>query len=191
LNLGNNKLSEVTLMKLKKRLVWGIIGLLAVFSFIWFGFQTGNAVAPTGNAVGNRVPDFTLSDLNDQKYQLEAVVRKNRVTLVNFWATWCGPCRGEIPELIRFYRRYSRQNVALLAINLQEKPTDVRKFAQKAGMNFPVLTDTTGRIGEIYRVYAIPTTYIVDSKGIIREVIEGATTLEALQSKVQSLLKEQ
>jgi DsbE subfamily thiol:disulfide oxidoreductase len=178
-------------MKLKKHLVLVIIGLLAVGLITWLGASSGNAVAPTGIAVGNRVPDFTLSDLNNQQYQLEAVIRKNRVTLINFWATWCGPCRGEIPELIRFYRQYSEQKVALLGINLQEKPASVLKFAKKAGMNFPVLMDTTGRVGEIYRVYAIPTTFIVDSKGVIRQIIEGATTLEALQSKVQAILKEQ
>jgi DsbE subfamily thiol:disulfide oxidoreductase len=178
-------------MRQKKHLVWGIVGLVALLSIAWLGMATGNGVAPTGTAVGDRVPDFTLADLNSQQYQLEAIISKNQVTLVNFWATWCGPCRGEIPELIRFYSQYSSQKVALLAINLQEKPAEVRKFAKKAGMNFPVLTDTTGRVGELYKVYAIPTTYIVDSKGIIRHVIEGSTSLRVLQAKIQTILKEQ
>jgi peroxiredoxin len=176
-------------MRQKKHLVWGIIGLLAVISIVWLGMATGNA-APTGTAVGNRVPDFTLADLNNQPYQLGAIISENQATLVNFWATWCGPCRGEIPELIRFYSRFSPQKVALLAINLQEKPVEVRKFAQKAGMNFPVLTDTTGRVGELYKVYAIPTTYIVDGKGIIRKVIEGSTTWATLETEVKAILKE-
>jgi peroxiredoxin len=177
-------------MRQKKYLVWGIIGLLAVLAWICFGVSADNTVASTGTAVGNRIPDFELTALNKQQYRLKTVISQNRVTVVNFWATWCAPCRGEIPELSRFYSRYSRQKVALLAVNLQETPDAVRKFARKAGINFPVLSDTTGRIGEIYKIYAIPTTFIVDGKGMIRKVIEGSTNLAALETEVQAILKE-
>jgi peroxiredoxin len=173
-----------------RRLVWGFIGLLTILAFVGMHIPTGNAAAPTGTAVGNRIPDFTLVDLNNQQYQLDKVIGRNRVTLVNFWATWCGPCRSEIPELVRFYNQYSQQKVVLLAVNLQQKPADVAKFAQKEKMKFPVLLDTTGRVGEIYKIYAIPTTFIVDGKGIIRHVFEGATTFDTLQSKVQTILRE-
>jgi thiol-disulfide isomerase/thioredoxin len=176
-------------MRQKKRLIWGFLGLLTVLAYTCFGVSAGKA-APIGTAIGNRAPGFELMALNKRSYRLKTVISQNRVTLVNFWATWCGPCRGEIPELIRFYNRYSRRKVALLAVNLQEKPGEVRKFVRKAGINFPVLPDTTGRIAAMYNVYAIPTTFIVDGKGIIRKVIEGSTTLAALETQVKAILKE-
>jgi peroxiredoxin len=177
-------------MKSRKHLVWGMIGLITVLVFTWVGIQAADANVKIGTAVGNRAPDFSLSDLNNQKYHLKEVVGKNQVTLVNFWATWCGPCRAEIPELIRFYGRYSRQKVALLALNLQEKPANVRKFAQNAGMDFPVLLDVAGKIAGAYKVYAIPTTWIIDRNGIIRKVIEGSTNLATLEAEVNAILKE-
>jgi peroxiredoxin len=176
-------------LRLKKQLILGGVCLLAIMAFTWFGIRAENTTPIIGTAVGNRAPDFTLTDSNGQKYRLQKVVSKNQVTLVNFWATWCGPCRKEIPELINFYKQYSKRKVALLAVNLQEKPADVKRFAQQAGMDFPVLADTTGKVGNQYKIYAIPTTLIINQKGVIRKVIEGSTDLATLVAEVNVVMK--
>ena len=176
-------------MKLKKLLVSGTIVLLVIAVIAGINAFMGNAEVKSGTAVGNRVLDFELADLEGRKVNLLEVIGKNQVTLVNFWATWCPPCRGEIPELNRFYQKYGKQKVTLLAVNLQEEPSKVKTFVKKNRMEFPVLTDTAGKVARLYKIYAIPTTLVVDSRGIIRHIIEGSTTMKVLDAKVQDVLK--
>lgn len=176
-------------MKLKKMLVSGTIMMLVIAAIAGMNVFSGNAEVKSGTGVGNRVLDFELADLEGRKVNLLEVVAKNQVTLVNFWATWCPPCGAEIPELNRFYKKYANQKVALLAVNLQEEPSEVKSFVEKNRMEFPVLTDTAGKVARLYKVYVIPTTLVIDSKGIIRHIIEGSTTLKVLDAKVKDVLK--
>lgn len=151
---------------------------------IWH--QTAQSAKP---AEGFPAPNFTLPDLNGKKVVLKNVVARNKVTLVNFWATWCPPCRAEIPELVTFYRKYGTRGATILAVNLRDKPQAAKGFAAKAGMRFPVLTDTSGKIGDLYQIFSIPNTFIIDRRGTIRAVIKGGTTLKALEAKAVPLLK--
>lgn len=148
------------------------------------------AAGNVGPAIGRKAPDFTLSDLSGQKTKLSEVIKNSKVTLVNFWATWCPPCREEIPELIDFYRKYNSQKVSLLGIDIQENPIEVKTFVQKNKMNYPVLTDTDGKTAQQYNIYAIPTTFFIDRNGMIKDKIEGGTDFKALEMKLKTLLKE-
>jgi DsbE subfamily thiol:disulfide oxidoreductase len=165
--------------------LWMIVAVTLVFTG-WKSLAAGKDVSPE---IGKLAPDFTLSDIHGKSFKLKDVTKQNKVTLINFWATWCPPCRGEIPELIQWYKKYASQKMALLAIDLQEDPGKVKTFAKEKGMNFTVLVDTNGEVGNQYWVSSIPTTFIVDSKGRIREKIVGGTTLEALEAIIQPLLK--
>ncbi|HEX7713716.1 MAG TPA: TlpA disulfide reductase family protein [Bacillota bacterium] len=153
-------------------------------------FQKSFAAPATAPQIGYRAPQFTLTDLNGKKMNLGTAVNRNRITLVNFWATWCPPCRAEIPELVKFYGEYKTKGVALLAVNLQESPEAVKAFAGKNGMRFPVLLDSSGKVAQVYQVYAIPTTFILDRHGVIRDLIQGSINLATLQTKVGKLLAE-
>lgn len=147
------------------------------------------AAGNVGPEIGKQAPEFTLDDLNGKSIKLKDVTSQNKVTLVNFWATWCPPCRGEIPELIKLYKKYSGQKLALVAIDLQEDPAQVKAFARRNGINFTVLVDNNGMVGNQYRVSGIPTTFVIDNKGIIRDMTVGGTTLEALEAKIRPLIK--
>ncbi|HEX3046971.1 MAG TPA: TlpA disulfide reductase family protein [Bacillota bacterium] len=182
---------------MKKYIVLGLILVSLILTVLigTTGFTAEKAgqakqTGQVGPGVGLIAPDFTLQDLNGKKYSLKEVVAQNKVTLVNFWATWCPPCRAEIPELIKFYQKYSTKKVALLAINLQENPSEVKNFVVQNKMNFPILADTKGSVAEQYQVYAIPSTIFLDSKGKVRQKIEGSTNLETIEGIVQKLLKE-
>jgi thiol-disulfide isomerase/thioredoxin len=134
--------------------------------------------------------DFTLVNLDGAPINLTATVQKNRVTLVNFWATWCGPCKREIPDLISFYRDYKGQKVELLAVNIGESTYTARQFVQAAGMNFPILLDSDQYVASQYQVRGIPTTYIIDGKGRVRDQIVGSTSRAVLEAKINAILRE-
>jgi DsbE subfamily thiol:disulfide oxidoreductase len=140
--------------------------------------------------VGGTVPDFTLPDLNGKPVDLQKVVKNNKVTLVNFWATWCPPCRAEIPEFVKFYHKYTGKRLEIIAVNLQESTADVKNFAKNNGMNFPIVTDSSGKVGELYQVSAIPTTFFIDRNGKIFYRIEGTTDLKTLEAKVRPFLED-
>ena len=164
--------------------------LLAILMAVAAGSLPRAMAAKTGPAVGLTAPDFSLADLNGKKTDLKQFTAKSKATLLNFWATWCPPCRAEIPELVAFYKAYAGRGVTVVAVNLQQSPNEVREFARKNGMRFPVLTDTAGSVGNLYQIYAIPTTFILDRNGKIRDKIEGSTTGEVLREKVLPLLRE-
>ena len=121
------------------------------------GFQTPTADLPA--------VDFSLKDLSGQDQNLGSYAGK--VIFLNFWATWCGPCRAEIPSMEELYLELGNEGFVIIAVNSQEAGEQVAGFVENIGMSFPVLLDTDGRVGAAYSVRAIPTTYIVDPRGYI------------------------
>jgi thiol-disulfide isomerase/thioredoxin len=121
------------------------------------GFQTPTADLPA--------VDFSLKDLSGQDQNLGSYAGK--VVFLNFWATWCGPCRAEIPSMEELYLELGNEGFVIIAVNSQEAGEQVAGFVENTGMSFPVLLDTDGRVGAAYSIRAIPTTYIVDPQGYI------------------------
>lgn len=175
-------------MKKGNLVIWLVVAGLLSLTVV--GGVSQVVTAKTAPVVGGIAPGFTLNDLNGKSVELNQVLKSKKVTLINFWATWCPPCRAEIPEFVKFYRKYSAKGVEILAVNLQENTADVKNFVKNNGMNFPVLTDGNGRVGQMYQVMAIPTTFFVDSNGKIFYKIEGSTSMATLEAKVRSVLGE-
>jgi peroxiredoxin len=179
---------------MKKVVVPGILVIVMVL-IIFTGWKVNSAVnkesLKAAPQVGYIAPDFSLTDVNGKRVKLSDVYSKNKVTLINFWATWCPPCRGEIPELIKLYRKYAPQRLALLAVDLQEETEHVKSFAGKNKMKFTVLADTSGKVGDQYRIFSIPSTFILDRRGRIRDLIIGGAKLKTFEAKIQPLLREQ
>jgi thiol-disulfide isomerase/thioredoxin len=107
--------------------------------------------------------DFELQDLSGTTRSLSDF--KGKVVFLNFWATWCGPCRFEMPSMEKLYRRFKDRGLEIVAVNLQEDRDSVQRFVDEYELSFPVLLDTTGRIGATYGARSIPTTYILDRDG--------------------------
>ncbi len=112
---------------------------------------------------GYSPPDFTLPTLDGSSIALSDL--KGKVVLINFWATWCSPCREEMPSLERLYRHFKYEKFALLAVDIMEHPEKVKKFAREYNLSFPILLDRTGDISAKYAANALPTTYIIDKEG--------------------------
>lgn len=122
-----------------------------------------------GLEIGQKAPDFTLETLDGTMVSLQDV--KGKKVLLNFWASWCIPCKEEMPHMQKVYEQYNDQNVEILAINLtfgKETPEDAKAFAEELGLTFPILLDRGGKIGDLYKIIPIPTSYFIDEDGYIR-----------------------
>ncbi len=109
--------------------------------------------------------DFELQDLSGTTRRLSDF--KGKVVFLNFWATWCGPCRFEMPSMEKLYQRFKAKGLVVVAVNLQEDRDSAKRFVEEHELSFPVLLDTTGRIGATYGARSIPTTYLVDRAGFV------------------------
>jgi thiol-disulfide isomerase/thioredoxin len=108
-------------------------------------------------------PDFNLLDSNGSPVGLSGY--RGKMVLLNFWATWCGPCREEMPSMEQLSRSFGGQGLVVLAINQRENAALVNKFMRTYGLNFTTPVDTTGRVAGYYRVYGIPVSYLIDANG--------------------------
>ncbi|HEV7913269.1 MAG TPA: TlpA disulfide reductase family protein [Albitalea sp.] len=132
-------------------------------------FMAGVAVpAPTPSAVA---PDFTLRTMDGPNLRLQE--QRGRVVLVNFWATWCGPCRQEMPHLNKLYDKYRASGFVLLGVNVDDDARKAADLAAKLGLKFPVLLDTDKRVSRVYDMSAMPATVLIDRDGRVRHLHRG------------------
>ncbi len=128
--------------------------------------------------VGFKAPAFTVRNLKGQRVQLAD--HKGKVVILNLWATWCGPCRVEMPGMENLYRRYRSQGLEILAVSLDKGSSDkVQVFADEYQLSFPVLLDSDGQVESRYSSFTIPTTYVIDKKGMVVAEVDGAKNWES------------
>ena len=116
-------------------------------------------------------PDFLLETLDGGTLRLSDL--QGKAVLVNFWATWCQPCRSELPHLVAAYDRYRQEGLEIVAVNLQEDEDTIAGFVEEFGMQFPVVIDRSGDVADKYRVIGIPTSYFIDRSGVVRSIYTG------------------
>ncbi len=131
-------------------------------------------------------PSFTLSSLDGAVYQVGG--QRDKPLFINFWASWCGPCEEEAPDLVEMYHKYKDQ-FDLYAVNVTQGDNleDVKRFAMEHKFPFPVLLDKEGKATELYRFLFIPTSYLIDKNGVVREVIHVLPSKE-LERKIRNLI---
>jgi peroxiredoxin len=129
---------------------------------------------------GFLAPDFSLETADGEMIRLSEL--RGRPVLVNVWASWCPPCRSEMPALQRVYQEYASQGFVVLAVNAanQDDRQAALDFAGSLGLTFPILFDETGEVSRKYQVRALPSSYFIDARGVIQEVIVGGPMSEAL-----------
>jgi cytochrome c biogenesis protein CcmG/thiol:disulfide interchange protein DsbE len=118
---------------------------------------------------------------------------RGKAVLVNFWTSWCPPCRLEMPAIEKTYRSYKDIGFVVIGLNLtaQDSEQAAADFAKEIGLTFPIALDRDNAIGNLYRVNALPTSYFIDRNGVIRSIVVGGPMSEALlQSRVEELLRE-
>ena len=155
------------------------IGLLAIVASQWVYSST--------DLLGKQAPDFTLrSDQGDNKKLSEY---RGKVVLINFWASWCGPCQQELPKLSELKQLHDEHDFELLAINIDEEPNKAIRLAKKLGINFPVLFDEEKNVSKLYDIDAMPMTVLIDRNGDVRYLHRGykESYLSLYQQQIKQL----
>ena len=133
-------------------------------------FVTTELLAKT-DLIGKTAPDFTLrSDHGDNRKLSEY---RGKVVLINFWASWCGPCRQELPKLEELRQLHDEYDFVLLSINIDEEPEKALRLAKKLGISFPVLFDSEKQVSKLYEIDAMPMTVLIDRNGDVRYLHRG------------------
>ncbi len=156
-----------------------------VFTIVWL--QSAKYEPLT---VGKVAPDFQLPDLTDKSVRLSDF--RGKVVFLNFWATWCQPCREEMPSMEVLYKNFEKDGLVILAISIDRVTTkkDIPPFVKGMNLTFPVMVDSWGQTDKRYKLMGVPETYIIDQQGILREKVIGPrdwTRLDNLQILTQLL----
>lgn len=136
-------------------------------------------------AIGDEAPNFTLVDLEGNARTLSEY--RGKGVFLNFWGTWCEPCKKEMPAMTRQYEVYKEQGVEILAVNIEQSTFEVESFMRQYGLNFPVAIDTTGDVKYAYSIIQLPATILVDEHGIIMNIITGEMSEQQIASHMESI----
>ena len=179
-------------MSKTQRIIFYIFMLTISAAWIVFSTDTTNASVKDTSApqTGFSAPDFTLQGIDGKTYTLSEL--KGNAVLINLWATWCPPCRAEMPAIEKMYREYKDQGFIVLAVNMtyQDDLSAILPFVQEYNLTFPILLDEKAFVGSAYQLRSLPSSYFINRAGVINEVVIGGPMAEALlRTRIEQILK--
>ena len=169
------------------RMIRPLVAALLASTLALAALTPAAAATPPANALA---PDFTLRGADGRNVRLDEL--RGQVVLVNFWATWCGPCREEMPRLETLYEKYRKSGFVLLGVNVDDDPRIALATAAKLNVSFPVLLDTDKKVSKLYDLNTMPSTIVIDRDGKMRFLHRGyrAGTEGDYEQQIRGLLKE-
>jgi peroxiredoxin len=173
----------------------GLYALFLVLGAAWVWMSKAPPGATTNGQipapqVGFLAPEFRLPSTTGEEIALSEL--RGQPVLVNIWATWCPPCRAEMPAMQEVYQEYQESGFTILAVNAthQDNAAEAIAFGESYGLSFPILFDRDGEVSRLYEVRALPTSFFIDDQGIIRELVVGGPMSEALlRIRVEELIE--
>ncbi|MBO0600466.1 thiol-disulfide oxidoreductase ResA [Sporosarcina sp. E16_3] len=165
----------------KTRLIIRTIVLLLLVSAVVYTIASKDKVRVL--AVGDKAPDFELVDLEGNKQRLSDY--KGEGVFLNFWGTWCGPCKKEMPYMENQHKAFEEKGVNILAVNIAESNLKVETFIEQYGLTFPIVIDKDKSVKEAYNIVPLPTTFLINKDGRIEKII----TREMSEKEIISLME--
>ena len=141
-----------------------------------------------GLARGEAAPDFELTTLAGEQMRLSDY--RGKAVILNFWATWCPPCRAEMPHMQDFYENQQDNDVEVVAVNLTTEDRglpEIESFVEEYALSFPIPMDVDGEVGALYQAFSIPTSYVIDREGIVRHKIVGPMNEEMMNGFIEEI----
>ena len=165
-----------------------VVALILVFAVYKISRRGSGPAKPGPSSVVHSVaPDFSLQDLNGQPLELASY--RGKVVILDFWATWCAPCRGEIPHFVEFQDKYRDQGLQVIGISMDDGPKPVREFYQEFKMNYPVALGNE-KVAEAYGgVLGLPVTFLIGRDGRVAAKYVGEVQMSTLQQAIESSLQ--
>jgi peroxiredoxin len=177
-----------------KRFWYGLIAVAAVLGGVWV--LASRVRQPTDGVVGTGLetaprkgfsaPDFSLNTLDGATVRLSDL--RGRPVLINFWASWCGPCRVEMPHIQAAYEDHADDGLVVLGVDQSEPVTTVARFADEFGLTFPIPLDTDGKVSAAYQARGLPTSFFIDVDGVIRDTFTGPMSAGHIESMLEGIL---
>ena len=175
----------------RRQLIVALAGtaiLALAFGVVWL---QSSKYEPLG--VGMNAPDFSLPDLQGKNQRLTGY--RGKVIFLNFWATWCKPCKEEMPSMQVLWDNLQKEDFIMLAVSMDRVTTtkEISPFVENLKLTFPILTDSWGQTDKRYKLMGVPETYIIDQNGVLREKVIGPrdwTRTESIETIVQLLQKQ-
>ena len=159
-----------------------LLTALFLLSISAFGENQKKPTPKVGYEIGNIIPDFSITDLNGKSKSIKEF--RGKTVMLNFWATWCPPCRAEMPSMEKLWNKSKNKNFVIIAVSVDQSPTSkVAEFIKTNKYTFPVFHDANGKLAAMFLIRSIPTTYIVDKSGVILSKTRGAEDWSKLELK--------
>ena len=161
--------------------------LLLGSAWLWWSrvpVDAGETVREPEPAVGHPAPDFALTTLDGEPFTLSDA--DGMPVVLNFWATWCGPCRNELPALQDAAERYN-DRILFVGVDQAEEADVVQSFVDEFGLTFPIPMDSDGAVGQRYNVRGLPTNFFIDSNGLIRNIWSGEMNAITLAEQIEEI----
>ncbi|MBM7569783.1 thiol-disulfide oxidoreductase ResA [Aquibacillus albus] len=184
------KIEEARVRKSQKkkiRLLFRSILLFIMFSALIFALVSNFNKDKAVIGVSDVAPNFVLHQMNGKEETLELSGLEGKGVMLNFWATYCKPCEEEMPYMESLYPEYSEKGVEIVAVSVDATKLVIDRFIDKYELSFPVLHDNNGQVMDAYNIGPLPTTFFINSEGKVVEKIEGALTLNRLESYLQQI----
>jgi len=167
--------------------------LIALIVMVFWSLVCGQKKAEPTGEIGTKAADFSLINLIGEEVTLNQF--RDKVVLLNFWATWCGPCKAEIPDFIKMYNKHQKDGLEIVGITVSSgSAASIRQFVEKFGINYTVLTGDEKYLHDLTNKYGgirgIPTTFLLDKKGIIQKKWVGARTERIFMQEIDKYISD-
>lgn len=174
-------------MRNRSNLLFWIGGAAIIAVVLAHYFQGGGSQAAGPAALQGKIgPSFSVAGLNGGVSALDAY--RGHVVVMNLWASWCPPCRAEMPDLQRLYQAYKTRNLVVLGIDQGESAERVGQFAQSLGIHYPILLDQQQQYGRVYAALGLPTTILINGDGVVIRGFDGPLSYQQMVAAVTPLM---